>query len=872
MRKGSVLLLFVLLSYFCFQLHAEDSKKVVVYLIQSYSPQVPCAKDWNNGILYKLQQQRKSIDLRVRYLHAKYWSYEEEKAILRNLTDTIISSKAALVITQGDEATASFLTSGHPRRTDIPVLVMGVQHPDYKLFEKCPHVFGYICEPDYLKLLEIATRMFPEKKEVFCINDDGYLSQQASIDFHRDWKIFNQKHSGYKLRVYDATKVYSFELITKMTYPRYVGQSIAIIPKWSPFVTVLGKNSKCPYFTAEAMALRNGAYAALAPDPYQLSLDIGDLLLKYLNRSIIPSKFGLRPYDKDIMQFDYKQLKYFHTPYELANQEGNIINISYYDKYRTEIVASLIILLIAFTVMTGITIVFRRKQHSKQIELRLQEEVQEKLQRQKEEFDNIFHSMNDCMATYTVDTKIHYINYTLRKLINGEHFSLDELDSKKYDGLPAGSFYHIIYNEKNILNDLIDKTLKTKKVVQLPKPSFVEIVDTHRAYPITGSMFPVFSNSEITGVALSFRNIADEEINKSLFDLAVKNAHIIPWRFAFSSGEFTFPMNSLEALGYGEKTSITRSELRHKIHPDDLRYGEALFTGMQGDKANVFQVRIVDIYGRYHWFEVRCTYMEGIINNQMSYNIVGVCQNIQQFKESEQVLIEAREAAEEADKMKSTFLANMSHEIRTPLNAIVGFTSILPDLLSSSSKAELDEMIHSVRTNSDLLLNLIRDVMELSSIQTDTMNYTFNDYHLSTLLSTAYKVYGPNCPVGVEFQLDIPEIDNVNITTDDKKLDHVLSNLLNNAFKFTTKGYVKLGCDVDKENNKVVIYVEDTGCGIPEEEQSHIFERFYKANEFKQGAGLGLNLCRVLVDNLGGEINVHSTVGEGSRFEVCLPG
>lgn len=872
MRKCRFFLLFAFLSCVCFQLRAEDSKKVVVYLIQSYSSAIPCAKDWNNGISYQLEHHEDEIDLHVRYLQAKYWSYEEEKALLRNLTDTIIASKAALVITQGDEATASFLTSGHPRTSDIPVLVMGVQHPDSKLLEQYPHIFGYTCEPDYSKILEIATRMFPDKKEIFCINDDGYLSNQASLDFQRDWKTFCQKHPGYKLRVYDATKVNSFDLITKMTYPRYVGNSIAIIPKWSPFVTVLGKNSKCPYFTAEAMALRNGAYAALAPEPYQLGLDIGDLVLKYLNGTVTPVEFGLRPYRKDIMQFDYKQLKFFHTPDEIAIKEGKIINVSYYDKYHTEIVVALIVLLIAVAVMIVLTIASRRKQRTKQIEYLLQEEVQEKLLRQKEEFDNIFHSMSDCMATYTVESKIHYVNYTLRKLIRDEHFPIDELDSTKYNGLSAGTFYHIIYNEKNILDELIDKTLKTKEVVQLPKPCFVQIAGTHRAYPIAGCLFPVFSNNQITGVALSFRNIADEEINKSLFDLAVKNANIIPWRFAFSSGEFTFPMNSLEALGYGEKTSMTRSELRYKIHPDDLMYGEALFKGMQGDKTNTFQLRIVDIYGRYHWFEIRCTYMEGIINNQLSYNIVGVCQNIQQYKESEQVLIAAREAAEEADKMKTAFLANMSHEIRTPLNAIVGFTSILPDLLTSSSRAELDEMIQSVRMNSDLLLSLVRDVMDLSTIQSDSMNYNFNDYQLNTLLSTAYQVYGPNCPEGVEFQLVIPETNNINITTDDEKLDHILSNLLNNAFKFTTKGHVKLGYDVDTENNQVVVYVEDTGCGIPEEEQPLIFERFYKVNEFKQGAGLGLSLCRVIVENLGGQIRVQSTAGEGSRFEVCLPG
>lgn len=872
MKKYSLFLLLFLISCLCSQGFAEDGKRNVVYLIHSYSPAVPCASDWTNGIRHQFKKNKLDVDFRVRYLDAKYWSYEEEKAHLRVLIDTILANRASLVITEGDEATASFLTSGHAKVADIPVLAMGVQHPNIDLLGRFPRVFGYTCEPDYLHLLELSIKLFPNSKSFLCINDDGYLSRQAFLDFQRDWAIFNQHHSGYTLRVYDTTKMTSFDLVTQLTYPRYVSHSIAMVPKWSPFIAVLGKNSKCPFFTNEAIALRNGAYAALSPDPYQFGLDVGDLAVDYLNHKIIPQTYGIRPYGKDIMQFDYKQLMFFHTPYEDIKKEGKVVNFNYYTKYHDQIIASIIILLIAFSVMIVLIIISWRKQQRVRLALLLKEEVSKKLFSQKEEFDNILHSMSDCLATYSIDKRLHYVNYSLRKLINGGNFPINEIEPEKFEGLPAGSIYSIIYEDKSVLEELLDKTLVSKTPMDIPKGAFIQFIESDQVYPISGSLFPIISNQEIVGVALNFRNIAEEEINKHLFHLAVTNAQIIPWRFSFATNQFTFLMNSLEALGYGEVTLLDLSGLKEKIHPDDFERVKTMFTCMHKDKPNTFQIRIADVYGKYYWYEVSCSYMVGVVDNKKNYHIVGVCQNIQQYKDSEQVLIQSRDAAREADKMKTAFLANISHEIRTPLNAIVGFTSVLPDILPSASKEDIDVMVDSIQTNSDLLLSLIRDVMDMSSIQSDSMNYTFNEYQLNRLLYATYHTHKSNCPEGVNFVLDIPDDPGVDITTDDEKLDHILANLLTNAFKFTTTGIIKLGYDVNKETKHIVIYVEDTGCGISSCEQPYIFERFYKTNEFKQGAGLGLSLCKLIAENLGGKITVHSVVGTGSRFELWLPG
>lgn len=221
-----------------------------------------------------------------------------------------------------------------------------------------------------------------------------------------------------------------------------------------------------------------------------------------------------------------------------------------------------------------------------------------------------------------------------------------------------------------------------------------------------------------------------------------------------------------------------------------------------------------------------------------------------------------------ADRLKSAFLANMSHEIRTPLNAIVGFSDLLKDLQAFSSE-EVQQFVETININCTLLLALINDILDLSRIESGTMDFQFSSYNLTFIMQEVYDSQRLSMPQGVELCTDFPEGADKYITTDAVRLKQVLNNLINNAKKFTVQGSITLGYRVD-ESGYTTVFVEDTGAGISDEDQKHIFERFYKADSFTQGAGLGLSICQTIVERIHGTITVTSKPGRGTRFEVRM--
>ena len=268
-------------------------------------------------------------------------------------------------------------------------------------------------------------------------------------------------------------------------------------------------------------------------------------------------------------------------------------------------------------------------------------------------------------------------------------------------------------------------------------------------------------------MALSARNISDEEMQKRFFDMAVDESSIYPWRFDMETNSFIFPQGFLKRFGYDESvTTIPRDEMVRTIHPEDLKEISTLFdralTGEDSDTRLNFRQRNVN--GEYEWWEYRSSVITGLTQDSL-YNILGVCQSIQRYKTAEQEMREARDKALQADKLKSAFLANMSHEIRTPLNAIVGFSDLLSDT-SDFTGEEIVQFIGTINKNCGLLLALINDILDLSRIESGTMEFMFAEHNLPLLLKTVHDSQRLNMPQGVELVLHMPESDKKYLTTD----------------------------------------------------------------------------------------------------------
>lgn len=238
------------------------------------------------------------------------------------------------------------------------------------------------------------------------------------------------------------------------------------------------------------------------------------------------------------------------------------------------------------------------------------------------------------------------------------------------------------------------------------------------------------------------------------------------------------------------------------------------------------------------------------------------------LQQSEQKLRQEMKRAQEASQMKSTFVANMSHEIRTPLNAIVGFSGLLLD--ESATTDERIEYASVIKNNTQLLLNLVDDVLDLSSMETGDLHFEFQHYPLLSCCNNALDSVRTRITDDVKLTFT-PANEEVVLYTDNMRLQQLLTNLLTNSIKFTPEGEINLAYELDEEHHQVQIIVTDTGFGIPPEKQAAIFKRFEKLDEYKPGTGLGLSICRIIAERLGGNLIVDSTYTTGARFIFTHP-
>ena len=305
-----------------------------------------------------------------------------------------------------------------------------------------------------------------------------------------------------------------------------------------------------------------------------------------------------------------------------------------------------------------------------------------------------------------------------------------------------------------------------------------------------------------------------------------------------------------------------------KMYPEDRQrvlrfYKDAI----AGDKTN-FQgeVRVLQpgTTDRWNWVRMNIVVTKYEPEND-EIEFIGINYDITELKETESMLIEAKEKAETMDRLKSAFLANMSHEIRTPLNAIVGFSGLLVD---AKDIAERREYMKIVEENNELLLQLISDILDLSKIEAGTFEFTMGTVDVNSLCGDLVRSMQLKVSEGVELIFDshLPECC---IMSDRSRLQQVLSNFVNNAIKFTHEGSIRVG--YEHKGDVIEFYVADTGIGIEKEQCEAIFERFVKLNGFIHGTGLGLSICKSIVQQLGGVIGVDSEPGKGSRFWFTHP-
>lgn len=357
-----------------------------------------------------------------------------------------------------------------------------------------------------------------------------------------------------------------------------------------------------------------------------------------------------------------------------------------------------------------------------------------------------------------------------------------------------------------------------------------------------------------------------EEVHKRL-TLSMDGGKISLWNI--QEGVLEFDDNYVQLVGLAQRR-FTKEDMVKYTHPDDVQLLSSFYetshksSGMQIQRIRFsFETKGTD----YKWYEFRCSSLKDAKGEVM---LAGIMQNIQKLVEHEQQLILAKQIAERAE-LKQSFLNNMSHEIRTPLNAIVGFTNLLVG--EGSDEIEPEEraaMLEIVNNNNDLLLKLVNDVLEISRLDSGSLSFEIKECDITKTVKEIYMTYQTLIQPSLQFLLELDETVSLPVNIDNFRFTQVISNFLNNANKFTKTGMITLGCKMNKEQQEICVYVKDTGKGIDDKELMMIFDRFYKTDEFEQGSGLGLSICKVIIERLAGRIEVQSEVGKGSCFSVIL--
>jgi signal transduction histidine kinase len=448
--------------------------------------------------------------------------------------------------------------------------------------------------------------------------------------------------------------------------------------------------------------------------------------------------------------------------------------------------------------------------------------------------------------------------------------------NKGIDEIPG--FCYPDYAKKKIL-EASRKAFDTQEIVDidLSFPGHLSPVDYFdlRFVPMRGR-FVVMHIKNVTKIKQKEQEnqLLSKQLNQSrkMVELALHNSNVVLYSFDFRKCASCNKINCNHCFQFYGKINQLLERNQHiclalaKVsHPEDSQDFFLLFNTIRtkGLDECTMNFRLKTDEGDYHSYEVLGKTLERDADGKPVL-IVGSIIDSQKHVEYEQSLINAKEKAETADKMKSAFLANMTHEIRTPLNAIVGFSDLLSDETDPRMR---DTYINLIKTNNELLLNLINDVLDISKIEVHMMKFFYDTTPLLPLMNEVCSTVKIRVSEDVSLINDGGE--DISINVDRTRLSQILINLLTNAAKNTSEGFIHMG--FTKEGEMIRFYVSDTGCGIPPAELEHIFARFVQLDGRKQGVGLGLAICKGLVSQMGGHISATSEVGKGSTFSFTLP-
>lgn len=885
-----LLLTLYLTFYSCTLLdHNNREKSYTILVLYSYSPD---KAHWVNalrkGIHDCLADNQIQADVRDTYLEQTSDPSDTTASItaLRLLLDSLSLTPPDLIITNGDNATHALLSTRHPLVKSTPVVFSGINYLPKEYLTQYKNATGQLTTPDFRETQRLASQLMGFRQNQRNLVDGSpagiFAMKEISRQFQTDtsasailgpvWQplapdsTMGWKENVYLLREGDPFSPGKYMISIKLiddskgsllfAQLRNIDQNYYTTACWNEFAGIIVEGRTAPFFSVTNEGFGKGyigGYFTPSRKQTYRAMNTGIQILKGKSPSSIEISTSPKEY-----HFDWQALQYWDIPLDRLPANSTIINWPFEERYKTGIyIASVIICFIILYALIALAKLSKqetlRKRHSKHM-LKIEE------QRLMTTVD----SLKEAIIAIDGNYRVLRINKTARTLLNLP----DEMNVLNVD---VNTLCNISSkNTPSYLKQNIDIALQTGKPQWSDRLTYLVTSNQH-TFPISVSITPIKQKTGHKEVVLAFRNILEEITQNEFQELGISTGETYPWRFDDTRQLILFNKNFFSNYQFpitpDEEDKLPLPTFISWMHPEDRDlWDKAIKQSLIEDTLLTIEIRLLTAQGTYLWTEF--TISSHNIPTPQGYlrQPFGLCSDIDNLKNKQNELQALLQEAKISDENKTLFLANMSHEIRTPLNAIVGFSSLLAE--SDDLSAEERQMaIDLINENSQSLLVTINDILDISRIESG-ISFQQTPFVLNDLIRKVQEEQQGKIPAPIELRVNLPQ-NPVILEGDSFRMEQVLCNLINNASKFTKEGSIEIG--LEQKPDEISIYVRDTGIGISPEQQEKIFDRFYRVDHFTKGNGLGLPICKEIIQRFQGSITLKSELGVGTTFFITLP-
>lgn len=837
----------------------EQEKKIL--MLYSKNPNYDSLKEFTAGFSSYFSNNRIDAQLLPIYLDkTSNRNFLQKREILASIARKLIAqTKIDLIVATDLETHLLLLSVDSLLPPELPVVSVYMSGNHTKLYPRfSTFALNFGVEKNFLLGLEL----FPKAKEVLYISD---TSQYGKLEKSHAKNVLSKYSKKINIKYVSPTKNSYNEFFTKLD--TLDPDSFIILSSWfldgkgnysinGKYYPFISKIENIPIIGTKSLSLGTGILGGYLTSWWDVGYKMGSYTIKILDN---PSLRFHTTIDAYKLTFDYNILHKWRISENELPKNSIFINkhSNIFDDYSTEIN-----FIIAILVLLSLALIIFAFYHFRYIRLYKENLILSKENAaRKELLDNTLSVVSEGIVSFDTDFKIIDINNAARQMSGT-------------DENPIGHKFESIFtttqpNGQDSIMTLLSKSLTNKERVTISNHTRLNNKD-EESRVISGNISPVIdSNNNVSQLVLVFWDVTESHNQKRFLSIAVESAKSYTWFYNTYNNLFVFGENFQKIYGYDTPNQTTMDLFLKKIQPDDREKLLLSHENIIKNRITNFSVEYRISFNndnKYEWWERRgLTYSDSLSEDVIKY-VYGMDINIDEHKEREIELLEAKLRAEESDKLKSAFLSNMSHEIRTPLNGIVGFANLLTD--PEYTQKEKEEFVRVINSSSKVLMNLIGDILDLSRIESNTMNFEFRPTNLSAQIQEIADSYRLSVNKNIRLIVDLPQ-KAAFVNIDPFRNRQVLTNLINNSLKFTELGEIRIGYSVKKDF--VEVFVSDTGKGIKKELLNSIFQRFYKVNEFIAGTGLGLSICKAIVERFGGKIWAESEPDKGTimRYSIC---